>query len=1005
MPPSDNDITLKNLKEKIQQVYTLRAQKQNVEATEIVENCLKEFPQDSDLHCLRGLLQFDRHEYLEAEKSLNIAITLMPKNADYYFFLGQLLRTQKRLAEAENAYLQCLKINSQHIFSFVQLGSIFESRGRLSDAIRLYQKALKINPDFSQAHYNLGVIYHKQDKLTEAIASYESALKNHANDVVILSNLGVAFTKDRQFEKAIAAYEKALRINSEYVPALTNLGATYVEMNNFKKAEEFMRKALALDASAASNWRNLTLCVHYQSIDHKDAVAIKALMSNAKLPVEHKAHLFFALGKIYDDCDRYPEAFEYYSLGNKIRDKFSEFDPLIFRNHMTHLIKAFDKSIFKKYEFPRQIQPQPIIIVGTSRSGKSLIESILKQYPNICAAGEVGIAEYGAKVPIEYLPKGNYPFWVKNLTMDEANAIRNAYYQRLQRDIKKSDIYVMDTLPGNFMYLGLISILFPGAKIIFCRRNPLDVCLFMYFKYYVQGHGYSCDLKTLGAYYQQFERIMNHWHEVIPQSIFDLQYEELVIHPKETIQKLVDYLRIDPDFSFKYQFLSASEVGHAQYYQKYLTPLSQALAAAHEKSVEDEEPGLVENHLKDLIKSAYHYFLQGNMAAAERECQVLLGEDQNHYPALHLLGLIYFAETNYEKSLAMLTRAIQISPTVAQLHADIAKVYYTLGRQMESEMHLQRAETIRQDKIKGQANLTKDQRDQLLIAFSLKPEIIDEFETRLLIQGKLEGNLTTDSYLTRSWDQYFSDLSFGSFKSIAKGGKHAWRVRSWHFLFKNIAIIDKILNHPSPKIHILDIGCATGYFRRFLEGNIDPKDKKSIYYWGLDIREEALTRAVKAVDDIESGAKGNLVPSAFIIHDIKYGLPFQDSFFDYVVNFEMIKYLPIAQGKKLLAEIYRVLNANGELFLSTTYTSHSPGFMGSVPFEMFDNMLKQNGFKIIQYRGSQASMTRLAPMLKDEDLPFIKALLKVHPPEIVAAIITPLYPSCAEQVTFYCRID
>jgi SAM-dependent methyltransferase len=229
-------------------------------------------------------------------------------------------------------------------------------------------------------------------------------------------------------------------------------------------------------------------------------------------------------------------------------------------------------------------------------------------------------------------------------------------------------------------------------------------------------------------------------------------------------------------------------------------------------------------------------------------------------------------------------------------------------------------------------------------------------------------------------------------------------MRVWHFLFKNIALVDDILKQQKSTIRILDIGCSAGYLRRFLEGNVDPKSKKKIFYWGLDVRQDLVTLAVKGVDDIESGAKGNLVPSLFIAHDVKHGLPFKNNYFDYVVNFEMIKYLPIEQGKKLIAEIYRVLDLSGDLYLSTSYSSNRPGFMKSVPFEQIEKILVENGFKIAQRRGSQASFNRLSSHLKEAHLPMVKDLLTVHPPEMVAAMITPLYPYCADQVTFHCKI-
>lgn len=991
------------LLQEIQQAYDLREKKQIEQAYEIAQKCLKSYPQHPEVHCLLGVLQLDTQKFLEAEKSLNTAITLQPDKAVFYFFLGQVLKAERRYYEAENAFLQCIKLNDQYEQAYYHLGNVYHHIGKFNDAIRSFQQAIKINPHSGYSHYSLAVIYHLQDKLLEAIKEYEKALESTPTDVTLLSNLGAALTKDKQYEKAIAYYQKAINLAPDYIPAITNLGGTYIELNQLDKASELIRRSLRLDPSLAQNWRNLALCTQYSSIENNDVTQINHLLQNPKLIEEDKAHLCFALGKIYDDSKEYDKAFEYYATGNEIKVKSSAFKSSVFKNHISRVIKYFDESMLHKFSFEKGNHPQPLIIVGTSRSGKSVLEKLLKQYPTIQARGEVGIAEHGAKVPMELLPKGNYPYWVQTLTFEQADAIKQAYLNRILRDTQLNDAYVMDTLPGNFLYLGLLRMMFPGAKFIHCTRNPLDTCLLMYFKYFIQGHGYTYQLHTLGAYYQQFNRMMNYWNSIFSDLIIEIKYENLVTDPKETLRKLMEFLGLDQSFVFNYSQLYTNEINLWRHYEKQLEPLKNALVA--EIPTENEDRNDKKNQLVDLMGSAYQHYGQGDFIVSKMECESIIVEEPNHYPALHLLGMIYYQQSDYKNAINCFEKAVKIAPNIVQLHIDMANTYKMLGMQMQSEFHFKRAQIIQQEKKKISVALDADQRTQLLDAFRTKPEIVDEFESRLLLKGTLAQDLTTDSYMTRSWDQYFHDLSFGSYRTIQDEGKHAWRMRAWHFLYKNLFVIENILNNNKPIIRILDIGCSTGYFRRFLEGNINPKEKKVIYYWGLDIREDILSIAVKGVENIESGAKGNLVPSCFIIHDIKHGLPYKNNFFDYVVNFEMIKYLPIDQGKKLLAECYRVLNSQGQFFLSTTYTSNRPGFMESAPFEQVNQMLIQNGFQVVSHRGAQANFQRLSAHFKEHHIPLIKELLAVHPPEMVVAMITPLYPHVSEQVIFHCKLQ
>ncbi len=298
-------------------------------------------------------------------------------------------------------------------------------------------------------------------------------------------------------------------------------------------------------------------------------------------------------------------------------------------------------------------------------------------------------------------------------------------------------------------------------------------------------------------------------------------------------------------------------------------------------------------------------------------------------------------------------------------------------------------------------------REVLLYGFNCDLERADENECRMYLKGQTRQNRRPDSYDTVSWDHYFRDLSHGSFRKFIDGKHYVSRRRAWHYLFKNLKLIERIFEHKSAEMRLLDIGCASGYLRRFLEGNSSPSDSKKIFYWGLDVREEMLLKAVHANDDLESGSAGAFTPSAFVLQDVKYGLPFKAEHFDYVINFEMIKYLPVDQGQALIHEMRRVLRKGGELFLSTP-TEHeaflkeknAAWYMQSLPSEKVQEMLESANFRILDVYGSQSKFSKINPVVSDAHREVFDELLEYHPREIVAAIFTPFYPKEAAQVTF-----
>lgn len=326
------------------------------------------------------------------------------------------------------------------------------------------------------------------------------------------------------------------------------------------------------------------------------------------------------------------------------------------------------------------------------------------------------------------------------------------------------------------------------------------------------------------------------------------------------------------------------------------------------------------------------------------------------------------------------------------------RLYTLLG---EIHQQLQISNTFKKIKITHKHSLTTDDEKRLTQAFKKRPTLISCEDNRLRFQGKVDPE-HNESYGTISWDQYFHDLSMGSYRTVYDGQYRPYRARSWHYLFKNLKLIDDIHKLASIRVNILDVGCSSGYLCRFLEGNQSKINNKQLYYWGLDIREDVLIRAVHAKTDIETSANivPATIPSAFLQHDISNGLPYNDASFDVIVNFEMIKYLPTQTGQNLIKELYRVLKPGGLLFISSSFGVFKPGFIEGLDKTQFVKLLTAEQFNITAVRGSQANFDQLQAAIKPAHRQLVKDLLACHPPEIVSAIIAPLYPNNCSQLVF-----
>lgn len=156
-------------------------------------------------------------------------------------------------------------------------------------------------------------------------------------------------------------------------------------------------------------------------------------------------------------------------------------------------------------------------------------------------------------------------------------------------------MYVTDKMPGNFLFLGLLYLLFPKARFIHCQRHPLDNCLSIYFQNFARPHHYAYDLTEIGLAYREHRRLMAHWHDVLPIRIFEVKYEELVFRQEEVLRQLIAYCGLEWDSkcldfykSDRHIFTSSnwqvrqpmytSSCGRWKNYAKFLGPLRELLS-------------------------------------------------------------------------------------------------------------------------------------------------------------------------------------------------------------------------------------------------------------------------------------------------------------------------------------------------------------------------------------------------------------------------------------------
>ncbi len=581
------------------------------EAEAIYQQVLKEQPRNPDAWHLRGVLAHQVGNNEAAVHLIENAIEINPGDPDFYNNCGEAYRALQKTERAISCYEQALAIQPEFAGAHTNLGNILKETGRIEDAVKHYQQAISISPDFVMAHNNLGIAFKELGRPKEAIGCYQKAIgiapayaEAHSNlgnahqelgqtqeavscyeQAIAIrpdyaeahSNLGNALRELERQTEAITHYERAIAISPDFAMAHYNLGIAFEELGQIQQAINCYRQAIVIRPDYAEAHNNLgfalqELGLRDDAIHHyEQALAIKPdyaaahlhlsmmkpgleqvpsierLLEGTSLSQIDASHYNFALGNIYNNTEMFDQAFEHYHRANEFKRSTITHNSRDFSTYVDKLIKTFTNTCFQQGTECGSASELPVFIVGLPRSGTTLVEQILSSHPQVHGAGEL-VAMQGIEKAIAsgMEVSGSYPESIPLRRDNIARGYAEKYLHELMTH-SQGATRITDKDPGNFHRLGLIKTLFPGTRIIHCRRNAMDTCTSIFFTYFAKSNTYAFKLDELGQYYLDYERLMAHWGNLFPAEILTVQYEELVMNQEKISRQLIEHIGLEWD--------------------------------------------------------------------------------------------------------------------------------------------------------------------------------------------------------------------------------------------------------------------------------------------------------------------------------------------------------------------------------------------------------------------------------------------------------------------------
>lgn len=472
--------------------------------------------------------------------------------------------------------------------ALLRQASQLRAAGRIPEAILAYRELLAANPELADSWFNLGWLERQARQFEQSLQSYQRAIdagvaqpeEAHLNRAAIYSEY-LHRPRDAQRE-----LEAALARNAGYIQALINLGNLHEDLGERAEAHAAYSRALEVDPANTMALAKLATASLSATLDSALAERLRGFIERPESTSTQRAGLGFALSAMLDAAGKYDAAFDAVSAANAssraAAGSAGQYDRAAQEAFVDRLTATFQHPVEASND-----QPAPVFICGMYRSGSTLIEQILAGHSQVTASGELDL------IPAIVASISGYPERIASADPAFVAELRDFYRRGLPAD---AGPIITDKRPENFLHIGLIKTIFPGAKIVHTVREPLDNLLSLYFLHLDPRMAYALDLEDAAHWYGQYRRLMAHWRSLYGSDIFEVDYDALVKQPEPVVRDLLAFLGLEwepgiLDFNRADRAVKTASVwqvreplyarssGRWRNYDKHLAPLRKALSS------------------------------------------------------------------------------------------------------------------------------------------------------------------------------------------------------------------------------------------------------------------------------------------------------------------------------------------------------------------------------------------------------------------------------------------
>lgn len=376
-------------------------------------------------------------------------------------------------------------------------------------------------------------------KIADAIGALERLERQAHDDPFDLQEIAALYIQCSQHAAAGRCYARAVELQPSNPDFLYNLGASRTATGALDEAEDLFNKVIRQNPSDYGAWLSRS-GLRKATKDRNHVEQLLFVKSHLAENDPGQVQVCHALARELEDLGRYDEAFGYLREGAHKRRLGMQYNVADDEAAMSAIAASFDAERLHSAP-PGHDSDRPVFILGLPRSGTTLVDRIISSHSQVDSLGEhnslplalVGMAGQHDKLEL-----------IKRSTSIDFRELGKRYCDSIA-GFGNPAPRLVDKTPPNFLYLGLIKLAMPNAKIIHMRRHPMDACYAIYKTLFRVGYPFSYSLQEVGRYYVAYHQLMAHWRESLPGAFIDVDYEDVVSNLEGQSRRVIDFLDLD----------------------------------------------------------------------------------------------------------------------------------------------------------------------------------------------------------------------------------------------------------------------------------------------------------------------------------------------------------------------------------------------------------------------------------------------------------------------------